>query len=107
MHALPPAQIAPIVHAYAESLDKVFLWSVPVDILGFLLALTLKEVPLRGSARASAADLGDGFGMPTQASSERCLERAISAIITSRGREHAPRILESSGTELSIATAGA
>jgi len=77
LHALAPAQIAPIVHAYAESPDKVFLWSVPVAILGFLLALTLKAVPLRGSARASAADLGDGFGMPTQASSERCLERAM------------------------------
>ncbi len=43
--------------------------------------------------------------MPTQASSERCLERAIGAIITSLGRDHAPRIIESAGSELSVATA--
>ena len=90
LHALPPGQIQPIVHAYAQSLEKVFLWAIPVALAGFLLALALKEVPLRGTAKASAGDLGDGFGMPTEQSSDKRLERAIAAILRERGREHAP-----------------
>jgi hypothetical protein len=105
LHALPARQIQPIVHAYAQSLEKVFLWAIPVALAGFLLALALKEVPLRGSAKASAGDLGDGFGMPAQQSSEQCLERAIAAILRERGREHAPRILDRSGTSLTTAVA--
>lgn len=105
LHALPAAQIQPIVHAYAQSLEKVFLWAIPVALVGFVLALTLKEVPLRGSARASAGDVGDGFGMPAEQSSEQCLERAIAAILRERGREHAPRILARSGSSLSTAVA--
>ncbi len=105
LHALPAEQIQPIVHAYAQSLEKVFLWAIPVALAGFLLSLALKEVPLRDSARASAGDLGDGFGMPAQQSSEQCLERAVAAILRERGREHGPRILERSGT--SLTTAGA
>ncbi len=105
LHSLPASQIEPVVHAYAESLQKVFLWAVPVALIGFLVALALKEVPLRGSAKASAGDLGDGFGMPTEESSERCLERAIAAILRERGRAQAPRILERSGTTLLTAAA--
>jgi EmrB/QacA subfamily drug resistance transporter len=105
LHALPAGQIQPIVHAYAQSLEKVFLWAVPVALAGFLLALALKEVPLRDSAKASAGDLGDGFGMPAQQSSEQCLERAIAAILRERGREQAPRILDRSGTSLTTAVA--
>ncbi len=105
LHALPAEQIQPIVHAYAQSLEKVFLWAIPVALAGFLLALALKEVPLRGSARASAGDLGDGFGMPAEQSSEQCLERAIAVILRERGREHAPHILARSGTSLTTALA--
>ena len=105
LHSLPAERIAPIVHAYAQSLEKVFLWAIPVALVGFLLALALKEVPLRDSSRASAGDVGDGFGMPTDESSERRLERAIAAILRERGREQAPRILHQSGTTLSTAAA--
>jgi len=105
LHSLPAHQIAPIVHAYAQSLDKVFLWAVPVAVAGFLLSLALKEVPLRGSAKATAGDIGEGFGMATQEDSEQRLERAIAAILRERGRENAPRIREQSGSSLSSAPA--
>ena len=105
LHALPAAKIAPIVHAYADSLQKVFLWAVPVAAVGFLLSLLLEEVPLRGSARASAGDLGEAFQMPTQESSERRLERAIAAIWRSRGRAEMPSVIERSGTTLGRAGA--
>src|SRR3954447_2658236 len=64
LHAYPAAQIAPIVEAYAHATHVVFLFAVPVPIVAFILALFLKEVPLRGTARGSSADLGEGFGMP-------------------------------------------
>ena len=61
---LPPAQIAPIVDAYAHAIHVVFLAAVPVALVAFVLALFLKEVPLRGTSREAAPDVGEGFGMP-------------------------------------------
>ena len=42
----------------------VFLAAVPVAGVAFVLALFLKEVPLRDTSRHGAADVGGGFGMP-------------------------------------------
>ena len=100
LHGVPRARAAPLVHAYAQSLDRVYLWAVPVAVIGFLVALFLKEVPLRGTAQASAGDMGDGFGMPTQETSEQRLERAIAGVIRSRGREQVPQMIRRSGTTL-------
>ena len=63
---MPHAAAAPIVGAYAASLTQVFLWAVPVALVGFVLALFLREVPLRDIGN-HAADMGDGFAMPTTA----------------------------------------
>ena len=64
LHA-PPAEVAaPIVDAYADSLGTVFLCAAPVAVVGFIVALLLKEVPLREMDAVAAADLGEGFGMP-------------------------------------------
>jgi hypothetical protein len=80
LHRLPRAMAAPIVAAYATSLTQVFLWAVPVALVGFVLALFLREVPLREIGNA-AADLGDGFAMPTAQSSEEMLETAIGRLL--------------------------
>jgi EmrB/QacA subfamily drug resistance transporter len=103
LHRLPDARIAPIVHAYAVALDHVYIWAVPVAAIGFGVALALKEVPLRGTAQANARDVGDGFGMPTQESSQQRLERAIAGVVRARGPEALPRVLARSGTTLSPA----
>jgi EmrB/QacA subfamily drug resistance transporter len=103
LHALPAEKIAPILHAYAEALDKVFLWATPVAVIGFALALTLKEVPLRGSSRATAPDLGDGFGMAADQNADERLQRAIAAIIRTRARNQLPLLLDASGTTLGTA----
>ncbi|MFZ0903583.1 MAG: MFS transporter, partial [Mycobacterium sp.] len=76
LHRLPRAMAAPIVGAYAASLTQVFLWAVPVALVGFVLALFLREVPLREIGK-NAADIGDGFAMPTTQSPEEMLETAI------------------------------
>jgi EmrB/QacA subfamily drug resistance transporter len=80
LHRLPHAMAAPIVDAYATSLTQVFLWAVPVALVGLVLALFLPEVPLREMGNA-AADLGDGFAMPTAQSPEEMLETAIGRLL--------------------------
>jgi EmrB/QacA subfamily drug resistance transporter len=100
LHRLPAAEIAPIVHAYAASLDKVFIWAVPVAALGFVLAVTLKEVPLRGTERAGATDLGETFAMPQALDSEQRLARAIAKVLRrDRGRSLSA-VMARSGTNL-------
>jgi EmrB/QacA subfamily drug resistance transporter len=80
LHRLPPDQAAPIVTAYTEALDQVFLWAAPFAVVGFILALFLREVPLK-ELHDSAVDLGDGFGMPTTESSDEVLEMAIGRLL--------------------------
>jgi EmrB/QacA subfamily drug resistance transporter len=80
LHRLPRAVAAPIVSAYAASLTQVFLWAVPVALVGFTVALFLREVPLRDIG-ANATDLGDGFAMPTTQTSEDMLETAIGRLM--------------------------
>jgi hypothetical protein len=46
-----PAQLKDaIVNAYAESLAPVFWYLIPFLVIAFLLALTLKEIPLSDTA---------------------------------------------------------
>ena len=103
LHRLPDSRIEPLLHAYAQSLDHVFIWAVPVAAIGFVVALGLREVPLRGTAQAAALDIGDGFAMPTQESSQERLERAIARILRTRGREALPAVIAQSGTPLTPA----
>jgi EmrB/QacA subfamily drug resistance transporter len=105
LHALPAGQRGPIVHAYALTLQSLFLYTIPVAIVALLLALILREVPLRDSARAGASDLGDGFGLLDAQDSEGELGRAIARVLRRDGRAAAPGILAGSGTALDEAAA--
>jgi MFS family permease len=77
LHELSPTMAAPIVSAYADSLGTVFLCAVPIAVIGFVVALFLKEVPLREMDAVSATDLGEGFGMPSTATPDQILEVAV------------------------------
>ncbi|MFH8798888.1 MFS transporter [Streptomyces sp. NPDC017936] len=46
VHALPPALRDAYVHAYADAMPRIFLYLVPVLLLGLLIAFFLKERPL-------------------------------------------------------------
>ena len=87
LHELPPEIAAPIVEAYADSLGLVFLCAAPVALLGFVVSLFLKEVPLQELDPTAAVDLGEGFGMPSTEPAEKVLETAISRIM-----RHSPEI---------------
>ncbi|BBZ44065.1 MDR family MFS transporter [Mycobacterium parmense] len=80
LHRQPHDVAAPIVAAYADSLTEVFLWAAPVAAVGFVLALFLREVPLR-DLHDSTVDLGDAFGMPTTETPDQMLEAAIARML--------------------------
>ncbi len=86
LHSLPPSVAAPIVDAYADALGRVFLFAAPVAAVGFLLALMLKEVPLREPDNAPV-DLGEGFAVPSAENSEEILEGAVARMM-----RHSPEL---------------
>ncbi|MEW2352489.1 MFS transporter [Spirillospora sp. NPDC029432] len=80
MDRLPPRIRGEFVHAYAESIQTVFLWAVPIVLVGFVLTWFLREVPLR--ATSHTRDYGEGFGgAPTYRSSQNEIERALSELM--------------------------
>jgi EmrB/QacA subfamily drug resistance transporter len=60
---LPSAVRAPVIEAFARSIDTVFLAAVPIALLGFVITLFLRETPLR-SADDVGADLAIAAGPP-------------------------------------------
>ncbi|MFB7650974.1 MDR family MFS transporter [Streptomyces sp. NPDC056128] len=107
VHGLPPQTSAPIVGAYADTIQTVFLWTVPVAAVGFLVALFLKQVQLRDSARAGSTDMGEGFASPHDANSRRTLEASVGKIIGGTELDTARRIIADSDTRLDVAGAWA
>jgi Na+/melibiose symporter-like transporter len=78
---LPISVRAEVVHAYTQSLSTVFLVTVPMVALAFLLSWLLPEVRLRTTTQAT--DVGHTFAMPTARSSQEEIERALH-VLTSR-----------------------
>jgi len=105
LHSLPPHMITHIVQAYADTIDHVFRWVVPVAAVGFVVSWFLKEVPLRDSARAGAADMGEGFAAPDSGSADRRLERAVGHALRTAGPGVRRQVLADSGTGLTIGQA--
>ncbi|GAA2231524.1 MDR family MFS transporter [Streptomyces amakusaensis] len=108
LHGLPPELREPIVTAYADTLHTVFLWTVPVAVLGLVVSLFLKEVPLRDTARVASTDMGDAFSSPTTAGdSADLLEGAVATIVARTGADTARRVVTGSDTRLDVAGAWA
>ena len=102
---LSPEMAAPIVDAYADSLGTVFLCAVPVAVVGFVVSLFLKEVPLREMDAMSATDLGEGFGMPSTESPDKILEVAIGRLMRNTPEIRLRSIAGQAGCESDIAAA--
>jgi EmrB/QacA subfamily drug resistance transporter len=71
---LPDAVRGPYLEAFADSLDKVFLYAAPIALVGFFVALFLKEIPLRSSAGAMDG-VSESFGM-TRVGAAHVIEEA-------------------------------
>jgi EmrB/QacA subfamily drug resistance transporter len=103
LRELPPETAAPIIAAYADSLGLVFLCAAPVTLVGFVVSLFLKEVPLRETEAVSASDLGEGFGMPTPETSDEILEMAVARIFRDSPDIRLSRLTDHPGCELDVA----
>lgn len=86
LHALDAAQQAPIIHAYAQTTEYVFVWVVPVAVLAFVLAFFLPQVPMRDTTKESARGPSEGFAMPETGNSRVQLETIIGRILRRRDR---------------------
>jgi EmrB/QacA subfamily drug resistance transporter len=104
LHALSPEVAAPIVDAYANALGTVFLCAVPVAVLGFVVALFLKEIPLREIDAVSSTNLGDGFGMPSTDTPEQLLEVAVGQMFRDSPEMRLRSLAGRSGCDLDVAT---
>jgi MFS family permease len=51
--SLPPAVREVVYNGIAHAVQTVFLWVTPASVLVFLLALLIKEVPLRGREKSA------------------------------------------------------
>jgi hypothetical protein len=70
LHLLPAPVREGAVQAFAMSLHTMFLWVVPLAVVGFLLSWLLQEIPLRdyahvgteasGAEEPAASELGHG-----------------------------------------------
>ncbi|KUI47686.1 MFS transporter [Mycobacterium sp. GA-1199] len=102
LHMLSPQMAAPIVDAYADSLGRVFLYAVPVAVVGFVVSLFLKEVQLREVETVSASDLGEGFGMPGTESPEKILEVAVGRLFRDSPEIRLRSLARESGCDLDV-----
>ncbi len=57
VNSLPAAIRHDVFYAIAHAVQSVFIWALPASVLIFLLALIIKEVPLRG--RAAPPETGE------------------------------------------------
>lgn len=108
LHALPDAVKAPITAAYADTLQGVFLAAAPVAAVAFLVALFLREVPLRDTARVAASGnngVGESFAVPQSTASRQELEKLIALIVGKEDRDPTPDVLARGGVPLSHAQA--
>jgi EmrB/QacA subfamily drug resistance transporter len=56
LHNLPPAVQQPVLEAFVRSFHDMFLLAIPFALLAFIVALFLREAPLRGHQEPAALD---------------------------------------------------
>nr|WP_208401810.1 MDR family MFS transporter [Amycolatopsis viridis] len=102
---LPPQ---PSTESYVDAIRTMFLVASPVGLLALLVALFLKEVPLRDPSKALASGnsgVGEGFAVPGSGDSRQELEKVVAAVWSKRKTDPGPEILARSGVPLNYAQA--
>jgi DNA-binding MarR family transcriptional regulator len=88
---LPTAVRAEVVQAFTQSLSTVFLVTVPMVAVAFLLSWLLPEVRLRTTTQAT--DMGHTFALPTTRTSQQEIERALHVLTCRESQEQLHRRL--------------
>ncbi|MFD4656810.1 MDR family MFS transporter [Kitasatospora sp. NPDC058444] len=107
LHQLPTDQAAPIVQAYSDALHTVYLWTIPVAVIGFVVSLFLKQVQLRDTARAGSTDMGEAFAQPTTPDSDPHLEYSVCRIVREVDLDAVRSIVSGADTRVDLAGAWA
>jgi EmrB/QacA subfamily drug resistance transporter len=98
---LPPAEKDPFLHIYATSCAHVFLIAAPIALVAFVLALFLREVPLRTAT--STTDLGESSGLPTFRTSLAEIERFVTKLSSRQNVwERYGRVIERADLDISV-----
>jgi hypothetical protein len=63
IRALPPAVRDGVVEAFARSIHVVFLWTVPLIVIAWVITLFLREIALRDSAHVGGHTVGEDLGL--------------------------------------------
>ncbi|WP_200834314.1 MDR family MFS transporter [Amycolatopsis alkalitolerans] len=92
----------PTVPSYVDAIQTMFLIAAPIGILSFVVALFLREVPLRDATKAMASS-SSGFSEPGSGDSRRELEKVVASIWRQRKGDPGPAILARSGVPLTYA----
>jgi EmrB/QacA subfamily drug resistance transporter len=70
IRALPPAISDAVIEALSQGVHSVFLWAVPVLLVGFVVAWFIPAVPLRETVNVGAATSEGGESLLEQAEHE-------------------------------------
>ncbi len=102
---LPPQVQAGFLEAYADAIDMVFLWAVPVALIGFVLALFLRQDRLRTTIRSANIDESVSPVASPSRSAMAEVEREIYSACGAEGAETMyARLREAAGLEVSPET---
>ncbi|MFF8765092.1 DHA2 family efflux MFS transporter permease subunit [Nocardiopsis dassonvillei] len=88
---LAPQAQASFLQAYADAVDTVFLCAVPVALAGFVLALFLRQIPLRTTI--DSPDLDESIP-PVAAASRSAVAHVEKEVFRACGREGADQMYE-------------
>ena len=98
---LPDPLKLPFLALYASSCARVFLIASPIALVAFLLALFLREVPLRTATRTT--DLGESSGLPTFRTSLAEIERFVTKLSSRQNVwERYGRVIERADLDISV-----
>lgn len=82
----------PTVSSYVDAIQTMFLVAAPVGLLSFIVALFLKEVPLRDATKAVASN-SSGFSEPGSGDPRQELEKVAASLWRRRKGDPGPAIL--------------
>jgi EmrB/QacA subfamily drug resistance transporter len=101
VNKLPDPMKLPFLALYASSCARVFLIAAPIALVGFVLALFLREVPLRTATRST--DLGESAGLPTFRTSLAEIERFVTKLSSRQNVwERYGRVIERADLDISV-----
>jgi hypothetical protein len=67
---LPPAVGDAVIEALSQGVQNVFLWAVPLLLIGLVCAFFIRELPLRETANVGTSSLEGGESLLEQAAHE-------------------------------------